>query len=277
MKIKVYILLLFVLILTSCSSKVKKEVRKSEIITSKEIQVILDSAKVNGVILIYNSKEDKYYSNNFTSARKGYIPASTFKIPNSIIGLETQRIKGETSVFKWNGKPRAFSMWEKDLVLKEAFQRSCVPCYQELARKTGEKEMNKYLDKFQFGNMDVNAENIDDFWLLGKSKITPFEQIDFLTRFYQDKLSISKRTTEIVKNIMKVDVNDAYVFSGKTGLAIREGKEIGWFVGYVEVNKNVFYFATRITPVDKMTRSEFTPMRQKTTILALKELKIINE
>ena len=118
-----------------------------------EFNKILDSLQVKGSILIYSFTDKKYYSNNFTWAKTGFIPASTFKIPNSIIALETGVIKNESKVFKWNGEKRWNKKWEQDLTFKEAFQVSCVPCYQEVARKIGVERMKTYLNKINYKGM----------------------------------------------------------------------------------------------------------------------------
>jgi beta-lactamase class D len=112
-----------------------------------EFGKILDSLKVKGAVLIYDVKNNTYYSNDFAWAKTGIIPASTFKIPNSIIALETGIIQNDSVIFKWNGEKRNFKKWEQDLTFKKAFQVSCVPCYQEIARKVGVKRMKTYLKK----------------------------------------------------------------------------------------------------------------------------------
>ena len=71
----------------------------------------------------------------------GHLPASTFKIPNSIIALETGLIEDDSTLIKWDGDERRLPAWEQDLVFRDAFHYSCVPCYQEIARKIGEKRM----------------------------------------------------------------------------------------------------------------------------------------
>lgn len=257
--------------------KNKKAHNSVQKIQSKELQRILDSSKVNGTLLIFDYQEKKYYSNDFREAEKSVIPASTYKIPNSIIGLESGILENEKTIFKWDGKERSFSFWEKDLDLKEAFQRSCVPCYQELARKIGTKRMNQYLKKLNFGEMDVNNETIDNFWLIGQSKINPFQQINFLKRLHNKELPISKSTTETIINILKIEENENFVLSGKTGLAINSTESsIGWFVGYLEIEKNIFYFATRISPNRKdMPINEFSSIRKSITISALKKMGIL--
>lgn len=274
MKCKIFVLLI---LLWSCTGKKNTEQKTStNEATQKKIQTILDTSNVNGVILIYDAHKDKHYSNDFEEAKNGHVPASTFKIPNSIIGLETGILENEQTIFKWDGSERAFSIWEKDLTLKEAFQASCVPCYQELADKIGLARMTEYLEKLNFGNMDVNQENLNTFWLVGDSKISPVEEIDFLIRFYNSKLPIAASTTQIVKNIMKMESSDNYSLSGKTGWAIRDGANTGWFVGYVEKDKNIYYFATKIRPNEGFDMTKFASTRKKVTKEALKEMKIIN-
>lgn len=267
------------MLLLSCvgkeNTKQKASTNESKII-QKEFQTILDDFNLNGVILIYDAIKDQYYSNDFEEAKNGHVPASTFKIPNSIIGLENGIIENEQTVFEWDGNERALSIWEKNLTLKEAFQASCVPCYQELADKIGIARMTKYLQKLNFGNMDVNPENLNTFWLIGDSKISPFEQINFLVRFYNSQLPIAASTTQIVKNIMKMESGDNYSLSGKTGWAIRDDANTGWFVGYVENGKNIYYFATKVRPNEGFDMTKFPAARKEVTKEALKHKKIIN-
>lgn len=271
--------LVLAVVMLSCSgqqkSKVTTKAKTSNRIEKQNFQKLLDENNVSGAILIFDAKEQQYYSNNFTKAEEFSLPASTYKIPHSIIGLETGILENENSIFQWNGEDRAMEAWESDLTLQQAFQRSCVPCYQELARKIGVERMNSYLQKLNFGEMDVNSETLDRFWLVGTSKISPFQQIDFLQRLYNEELPITKTTFMILKNIMKLKETNRYSLSGKTGLAVAEEKMTGWFVGFVEVENNTVFFATKIIPKQKIQRREFIKLRKTITEKALQELKIM--
>jgi len=55
------------------------------------------------------------------------MPASTFKIVNSIIALETGVVENDSTMFKWNGEKRRLPIWEQDLTFRDAFHFSCVP------------------------------------------------------------------------------------------------------------------------------------------------------
>lgn len=241
-----------------------------------EFNKILDSLKVKGSILIYSFSDKTYYSNDFSWAKTGFIPASTFKIPNSIIALETGVIKNESDVFKWNGDERWNKKWEQDLTFKDAFRVSCVPCYQEVARKIGVERMKTYLNKINYKEMIFDSTTIDNFWLEGESKITQIQQIQFLKRFYFSELNISKRTTSIVKNIMLIEKTEDYTFSGKTGLSVKNDLYNGWFVGYFEVKNKVYFFATNLEPMKKEAASEdFYSARINATKQAFKNLNFL--
>ena len=267
----------------SCGNdKKSSDIDKLNENSSKEIhsdtfQKIIDSAQVEGSILIYNPQDNTYYSNDFDWAKTGRLPASTFKVPNSIIALETGVVQSDTTLLKWDGKPRAMKIWEKDLTLKQAFQRSCVPCYQDIARKIGSDRMKDNLNKLDYGNMDVNTSNLDEFWLEGESKINQFQQIDFLSRFYKSELPISEETHKIMKRMMHIENTEPFRISGKTGLSIREGNKNGWFVGYIEYGTKQFFFATNLEPKENLDSNDFNKSRMAVTIEAFKSLELIPE
>lgn len=277
--------LIFAIIISACSNNKPTEniiqnngtTDYTEILIKPELKGIIDSANVDGSILIYDVAKKVFYSNKFKRNFKGHLPASTFKIPNSIIALETAVVENDSTMFKWNGEKRRLKIWEQDLTFKEAFQYSCVPCYQEIARNIGVKRMNEFLDTFYYGNMEVDSSNIDLFWLEGGSKISQIQQIRFLRNFYNSKLPISKRTEKIMKRIMVIEENEFYILSGKTGWSIRDGNNNGWFVGYIEIGENVYFFATNISPHEKFNMDMFAKIRSQITIEALIQLNIINK
>jgi beta-lactamase class D len=68
-----------------------------------------------------------------------------------------------------------------------------------------------------------------------------------LKRLYQGDLPFSQRSIEIVKEIMVIETDGTYQLSGKTGSGLMDTLYIGWFVGYAEVDGNVYVFAANIT------------------------------
>jgi beta-lactamase class D len=268
------------IVILSCTSannnnkNTEKDIDRSEYLR-QDFQQILDSANVIGSVLVFDPQSKIAYSNDFKRCDKGYLPASTFKIPNSIIALETGVVENDSTLFKWNGEKRRLPVWEQDLIFRDAFQFSCVPCYQEIARKIGVKRMNEYLLKLNYGNMVVDSGNLDRFWLEGESSISMNQQLNFLNRFYETKLPISKRTYEIMKRLLLIESNDSWKFSGKTGWAIRKGNNVGWFTGYLETRGKVYFVVTNIEPKEAFDLDLFPVIRTQISLGALRKLKLI--
>jgi beta-lactamase class D len=257
----------------SCHCQINNKINTEK--KMPEFEEILDNFQVKGSILIYDNKKEIYYSNDFNWAKEGNIPASTFKIPNSIIAIELGIVDSDTTILKWNGEKRYLEIWEQDLSFKQAFQLSCVPCYQEIARNIGYKRMKDYLEKFDYNEMIIDTLSIDKFWLEGNSKISQYKQIEFLRKFYFSELPVSERTVKIVKNIMEIEKSEKYILSGKTGWGTRKGNDNGWYVGFLETNENVIFFATNVIPNEDLIPDDFLSARINVTKTALKKLKLI--
>ncbi|MEO6301799.1 MAG: class D beta-lactamase, partial [Bacteroidia bacterium] len=226
--------------------------------------------KIEGSFALYDSKNDTYILYNQIEFKKEYSPASTFKICNSLIGLETGVIKDENFVIKWDGVKRDNEKWNKDHDLKNAFKNSTVWYYRELARRVGGKQMKYWLDKAKYGNCDTSG-GLDKFWLKGGLRITSEQQLDFLKRLHDNKLPFSKRNMNIVKNIMIAKDTLGYVLRAKTGWNDTEPKSDGWYVGYLETKDNVYYFANCIHTADFKKAAA----RIEITYKILEELKLI--
>jgi beta-lactamase class D len=213
-------------------------------------------AGVKGTFLLYDLKKNQYLIYNAKRANTGYVPASTFKIFNSLVALETGAVKDKNEVIKWDGVKREIPEWNQDHSMKTAIKVSAVWFYQELARRIGEKRMQNYINLSNYGNRNIGG-GIDKFWLTGDLRITPKEQIDFLVKLHNNNLLFSPRAIAIVKNIIINEKTDNYILRGKTGW---EGK-VGWYVGYLERDGNTYFFATQLDIVkakDTKARSEIT-------------------
>lgn len=272
------ILFLLPALILSCNTDESEQSQKTDQdspvrkIEKEAFQQLIDSSGVTGAVLIFDPQQNIYYSNDFARCDRGFLPASTFKIPNSIIALETGVVENDSTLFQWDGKKRRLSIWERDMVFREAFHLSCVPCYQEIARKVGVPRMNEYLNRFDYGNMQVDTANIDRFWLEGNSRITPNQQIGFLRRFYDAELPIAPRTERIMKSLMVMEETNGYKLSGKTGWAIRDGFNIGWFVGYLEIRENVYFIAVNIDPKEDFNMDFFARVRKDIALKALEHI-----
>lgn len=232
-----------------------------------------DTLGINGSIIIYDLKRDSFYQHNPPRNNTAFLPASTYKIPNSLIALETGVIKNDVEVLTWDGIERGFAdspikQWNQDLNIRLAFKYSAVWFYQVLARRIGHEKMQDFVKQIQYGNQNIGSEeDIDKFWLSGELRITPQEQINFLLRLYKNDLPFSQETMALVKDIAIAEQTPNYVLRGKTGLA----QEIGWYVGYLEQNDNVYFFATNLD-IDSQTDPA---VRLKVTRLCLQDLGLL--
>jgi len=233
-----------------------------------------DRYSVSGSFIVYDENNDSYTVYNPAQTEQAFIPASTFKICNSLIGLETGVIPDENFMIRWDGVVRQVEAWNADHDMRTAFRNSTVWYYQELARRVGGERMKYWLDKAQYGNADTSG-GIGRFWLTGGLRITPRQQIAFLKRLHDNDLPFAQRTMDIVKRIMIMDEKPGYVIRGKTGWAELTGGDIGWYVGYVETKGNVYYFANCVHS-DGAPRKDFGPGRIEMVYLMLEELKLIS-
>ena len=233
-----------------------------------------------GAFVLSDLKNKQNLRYNKERCNQRFSPESTFKIPNSLIALETGVIKDENIVTTYDKeKHPAESWWPKtwsqDHNLRSAIKNSVVWYYQEIAKKVGKDNYNKYLKQFQYGNEDVSGL-IDQFWLSSSLQISPNEEVEFLKRFYKGELAVSKRTTDIVKDILVLEKTDDYKLSGKTGLSSQQddGKRLGWFVGYLEKKDDVYFFATNL---EDTSREALIPKRLEITKRILRELGLIDK
>lgn len=201
--------------------------------------------------VLYHPLSGQIIRYNAERAQQRFIPASTFKIPNSLIALETGVAEGAEHVIPWDPaiKPAEgfwIPEWSKAHTLRSAMRGSVYWYYQVLAREIGAKRMQDYLEQFEYGNREMGG-GVDGFWLHGELRISPDEQVRFLERMYNGKLGLSTRSTEIVKDILLLEENTSYRLSGKTGTAdVTDTRELAWLVGFVEREAEVWFFALNV-------------------------------
>lgn len=246
--------------------------RESSISTKEDFKTYYDQFNVSGSFILYDPQKEQQIYYNQSQLNQPFIPASTFKICNSLIGLETGVVTDENTVIKWDSITRPVQNWNSDQDLKSAFKNSTVWYYQEVAKRVGGERMKLWLTKASYGNMDTTG-GIDKFWLTGALRITPSQQIDFLKRLRNNELPFSKHSIDIIKKIMVVKDSANYTLRAKTGWSEQEGMQIGWYVGYIEKSDNVYYFANCVQLKGDAT-DDFIRSRREITLMILKELGI---
>tara|TARA_B100001778_G_C18454981_1_gene568490 strand:+ start:66 stop:875 length:810 start_codon:yes stop_codon:yes gene_type:complete len=238
----------------------------------KALDYIYEEYGVTGSFILYNTKVDKYTYINYDRTQEGFLPCSTFKIPNSIIALEEGIIPNENHILRWDGETRENEQWNKDHDLRSAFSQSVVWYYQALARDIGQDRMERYLKRFHYGNGGISS-GIDKFWLEGRFRVTQQQQIALLKALFNQELPVSTRTQSIVKSIMLYEKRPEGNVYAKTGMCYQGIKTIGWFIGSVETPENTFIFANNIEKFNPDKR--FIQTRIESTFKILEELKVL--
>lgn len=229
-----------------------------------------------GVITIYDYKKQKWITNDEAASRTETQPASTFKVINLLIALESGIIKDENEVVKWPGstdttlygyRPDIY----RDITVKEAFEVSAGWAFIELAKKIGRERYAHYLKLAGYGNVNL-TEKGNDFWNFGPFGISPHDQVAFLIKVYEGKTPFSKRNLEVLKKVMINEQTTDHTLRAKTGWTRVDGNDIGWWVGYVERKDNVYFFATRIIKKRSDVNPDFGNCRKTITKAVLKQL-----
>lgn len=235
------------LLIINCSLLIISSCSPNNVKVDNSLQKYFDEKQVAGTFGLYDNGTGQFIIYNLSRFKdSAFLPASTFKIVNSLIGLETGRITNEKMLIKWDGIVRSRPEWNKDLTMEEAFKVSAVNYYQEVARRIGKDTMQYWLDSLKYGTKKITTK-VDSFWLDNSLKITPDEEMGLVKKLYFGLLPFQKRSQDIVKKVMLQEDNANYKLSYKTGWGFLEnGRSLGWIVGWIEENRHPYFFVLNI-------------------------------
>lgn len=232
---------------------------------------------LKGTFVLYDSRKQTYIRHNPQRAAERLPPCSTYKIPNSLIAVETGVVPDAGFVIPYDAQrdpqqPGWNPEWPRDHDLRSAFRFSVVWYYQEVARRIGSERMGQFVRQFEYGNQDLSG-GIDRFWLGSSLRISADEQVAFLRRFYEGRLKVSPRSSAIVKDIMLAEEGADWRLSAKTGACQgNQAEAVVWYVGFVEKEGDVYYFALNLGGPDM---GALAPLRISKTREILKGLGVI--
>ena len=237
--------------------------------SSPDITNIFADAGVEGTFVAIDTRGEVLHIHNRERAQEPLSPASTFKIPNTLIALQRGLADVDDTRFRWDGTDRGVSAWNQDHTLRSAFQVSCVWCFQQIARRVGR---DAYLQDFQsidYGNRQI-GKAVDQFWLDGSLRISAMDQARFLSLLWQGLLPFRRDVVADLKTVMQVEQTNTYALyakSGWTGAALG----VGWYVGVLETPAATVAFALNLP----MTRAEEAPLRKRLAMQSLRRLGLL--
>lgn len=201
--------------------------------------------EANGTFVLYDVSANQFIGHDKARAETRFIPASTFKVAHTLIGLSVGAVSSVDEVLPYGGQPQPIKSWEQDMGLREAIKISNVPVYQELARRIGLENEQKNLSKLKYGNEQV-GKNLTTFWLVGPLKISAIEQTQFLANLAQEKLPYPQSIQKTVQEIIELEKGNHWVLYGKTGWENAPNPGVGWWVGWVQKDDHTYAFALNI-------------------------------
>lgn len=234
-----------------------------------DVADLFQSQEIKGSIVVARADGSVVYEYNRDRAKTRFCPASTFKVLNTLIALDTGVVESGESTFAWNGTERAVAAWNRDQTLASAFKVSCVWCYQEIARSVGRSRYRSAFSRVDYGNGQM-GDQVDQFWLDGSLQISSYEQIAVLAKIVDYSLPFDKQHIDTLKSIMLDDQTADYALYGKTGWTGPD-LHVGWYIGFVEKGGETWLFALNM----RMDEAAQAHLRKKLAVGALEILEVL--
>lgn len=232
-----------------------------------------DFAQYNGSFVLYDETTANWILYNETLATTRISPNSTYKIYDALMGLENEIITSEDSLLSWNGEDYSFDAWETDQDLNSAMQNSVNWYFQTLDSSAGRDTIHSFLQEVNYGNQTIGPD-LSTYWTDSSLKISPIEQVELLQKFYSNDFHFSEKNIDTVKNAIHLSTTESYSLFGKTGTGRVDGEDVnGWFIGFIETQDNIYYFALNIQGNSNVTGSKASEI----ALSILEDMGIFNE
>lgn len=263
--VPIIILIVLVGALTIVQLKYPNRPATGNTVERNDLSELFTKAGTEGTMVMRTLGSNEVTVVNTSRSRQAYSPSSTFKIPHSLIALEEKAVQSPGEVFNGprqpflvDGKSFLPAPCEQDITFQDAYKNSCITVYQEIARLIPRNTYERYMREMAYGNQDIGGTAIDTFWLEGNLNITPLQQINFLEALYKEELgAFSQQTQNTVKTMMLSETTPEYKISAKTGWVFTTETNLGWWVGWVEKQEKVTFFALNLD----LTKPELAPSR----------------
>ena len=168
---------------------------------AQDIPHLFNEAHTQAVVVIYDGQHFQQFGNDLSRANQAFIPASTFKILNALIGLQQHKAT-TTEIF-------------------------------ELARRIGLSLMQSEVKRVGFGNTDIGTV-VDQFWLKGPLKITPQQEAEFVYRLATEQLPFDVKVQQHVKKMLLIEQRGDLKLYAKSGWGMDVEPQVGWYTGWVD-------------------------------------------
>ncbi|MEI3378257.1 MAG: BlaR1 family beta-lactam sensor/signal transducer [Coprococcus sp.] len=211
--------------------------------------------KYEGSFVLYDLRNDVWSIHDIEHATLRVAPDSTYKIYDALFGLEEGVITPEDSFIAWNGENYPFEAWNADQTLQSAMTSSVNWYFQSIDEQLASTNIYNYIQQIGYGNENVSGD-LSTYWLESSLKISPVEQVELLMKLQNNSLGFSSENINAVKDSICLSSSNTGKFYGKTGTGHVGGQDVnGWFIGYIEIVNNTYFFATNIGADNNATGS----------------------
>ena len=211
--------------------------------------------KYEGSFVLYDLGNDAWSIHDIEHATLRVAPDSTYKIYDALFGLEEGVITPEDSFIAWNGESYPFEAWNADQTLQSAMTSSVNWYFQSIDEQLASTNIYNYIQQIGYGNENVSGD-LSTYWLESSLKISPVEQVELLMKLQNNSLGFSSENINAVKESIRLSSSDNGTLYGKTGTGRVGGQDVnGWFIGYIEIVNNTYFFATNIGADNNATGS----------------------
>ena len=206
---------------------------------------VFEDHGLSGCFVAMDAETGRLTLSDAVRCRIAHVPASSFKIANSLIALDTGAVHDEAEIIPYGGGPQPIAAWAHDMSMRDAIRVSNVPVYQQLARRIGIDRYHTWLERFDYGNRQIGAD-VARFWLDGPLRISPVEQARFLARLACQQLPASPRHQHVVRDMLWIETKNGRCLYAKTGFTSADGISSAWWVGWVEHARARHAFALHV-------------------------------
>lgn len=175
-------------------------------------------------------------------------PASTFKIPLSLMGFDAGFLKDEQKPelpYK-KGYPSWVEAWKQPAGPSRWMKYSVLWYSQRIAEALGQERFARYVAEFDYGNRDVSGDPGEDnsllrSWVSSSLRISPLEQAAFVRKLVRRELPVSEHAYAMTDRILESHaLPGGWHVQGKTGAAAPRKPDgsldrehfYGWYVGW---------------------------------------------
>lgn len=186
-------------------------------------------------------------------------PASTFNIPISLMGYDSGFLVDEhTPALPFKpGYPDWIDSWRQTTDPASFLSNSVLWYAQQVTAGIGERQFQRYVRQFAYGNQDVSGDPGKDnglsmSWVGSSLAISPAEQIGFLRKVVNRQLQLSPQAYAKTARIMSREtLPNGWEVYGKTGTASYilpngqddDSHQYGWYVGWASKGGRTIVFA----------------------------------